>query len=173
MQRWKLVAAVAAVAAVVIASVIVLLVTSTREAVTPPPPPVESQGPRIDRPTQPPSPSVTPHIEDRPSNPDQANQIKVGNAYMDAFLQPGSIEERAARLKEWGTPQNVEQAKLTNRLPNARRKGDVALDPTNARPNQTQAHVQLTDGSWWAMTLVKDPTVAAQWRVHVATREGH
>lgn len=175
MQRWKIVATVAAVAAAVLASIIVLLVTTTREA-SQPPPVAETPRTRIAPPTQGPGNPTTPVTsEDAPSTPDQENQVKVCNAYLDAFLQPGTPDERAARLREWGTPQNVEQAKQTDprRLSTAKRKGDCTLDPSNARANQTQAHVQLADGSWWACTLVKDLTVAAQWRVHALTREGH
>lgn len=175
MQRWKLVAAVAAVAAVVIASVIVLLVTQSRESARRPEPPEPSRT-RIAPPTSAPAPTASSTMnEDAPSTDDQRAQVRVCNNYLDAFLQPGTPDERAARLREWGTPQNVEQAKQTDprRLSTAKRKGDCTLDPGAAHANQAQAHVQLTDGTWWAFTLVKDLTVAAQWRVHAATREGH
>ncbi|GAB3622691.1 hypothetical protein GCM10027418_07730 [Mariniluteicoccus endophyticus] len=138
-------------------------------------------GPGHGRPThrgpdgRPPSSSSTPIVENRPSGSDQSNQVKVCNAYIDAFLQPGSPEEREQRLREWGTPQNVEQAKETDprRLSSAKRKGDCTPDGSLSRPNQTQAHVQLTDGTWWAATLVKDLTAKNEWRVHALTREGH
>lgn len=175
MQRWKLVAVVAAVVVAVVASIVVLLVTATNPPPATAPTPVATVGPRVPRPTSAPTPTPTPHNENRPAGGDQANQVKVCNAYLDAFLQPGTEDERAARLREWATPQNLEQARATDprRLSTARRKDDCALDPSNARPNQVQAHAQLTDGTWWSLTLVKDLTVAAQWRVHAVTREGH
>lgn len=175
MTRWKMIAAVGAVAAVVIASAIVLLVFATGETPAPQPSPSAGapldDGPRIQPAT--PGATVPPGGEDRPSAGDQTSQVKVCNAYLDAFLIPGTPEERANRLKDLGTPANVEQAKLAARLPEAKRKGDCALDPSASRAAQAQAHVQLTDGSWWAMSLVKDLTVPAGWRVQALTREGH
>ncbi|OYO00481.1 hypothetical protein CGZ95_07470 [Enemella evansiae] len=175
MTRWKLVAALAAVAAVVIASVIVLLVGSGRQAATPPPapPPV-----RIDPPAQgtaAPTAAPTSLGEERPMPGDQTAQVEVANAYMDAFLRPGTPAEREARLKDLATPNDLVLAKqvANERLPNAKRKTSAALDPGVARANEAYAHVQLTDDTWWGMGLVKDLTAPKGWRVSFLEKEGH
>lgn len=176
MTRWKLIAALAAVAAVVIASVIVLLVSSGRQ---PAPTTAPSTQPiRIDPPVQgTPAPTAAPTVveEERPMPGDQTAQVAVANAYLDAFLQPGTPAEREARLKDLATPADLAGAKLVanDRLPTAKRKTSAALDPGVARANEAYAHVQLTDDTWWGMGLVKDLTAPKGWRVSFLEKEGH
>lgn len=174
MSRWKLIATLAAVVVVVVVSVVVLVVTtSTRE----PQPPVRTTAPpRIQAPVDTSTPTTeVDHDENIPSNATQAAQLEVANAYMDAFLAPGSPDERAAKLKDWATPALVETDKLVDprNLPSATREKSAALDDSMADVNRAVAWVQLSDGAWWNLTLVSDATAPKKWRVSLANREGH
>lgn len=175
MTRWKLTAALAGVAAIVLASVVVLLIAGGRQEPAAPPP----STPPPTRIQPPPAPTATATVaeggEDRPMPGDQTNQVEVANAYIDAFLKPGTPEEREARLRDWATPADLRLARevANDRLPRATRVGAATLDPAGARANQAYAHVRLSDGSWWGIGLVKDLTAPKQWRVSYLEREGH
>lgn len=172
MSRWKLIAALAGVIALVLISVVVLVVTTSQRDEQPPT--RTTAPPRVQAPVDTSSPEAD-HDENIPANAGQAAQLEVANAYIDAFLKPGSPDERAARLKDVATPALVQTDKLIDprNLPDATRQKSAALDDNASEPNRAVAWVELSDGSWWNLTLVSDATAPKKWRVSLASREGH
>lgn len=196
MRRWKVILVAGSIAAAVIVLLSMLVWwnwSGSAQTVETPAPvtPARTEETRIPQQPegtpggqQPPTstPSARPSAQptggsiDENGEPTQQDKFKIAtaNGFVDEWLKPGTVEDRAARLRPYATPEEIQTAAYASaeKLPKATRAGDGVVDPSRGDAARAVVLVKLSDGQTVQIAMLDSPMAKHRWLVYLVAPEG-